>query len=78
MSHIIKRKVNNNIYVYEETSYRNKDGKPRTKQKYLGKLDNNGVLISSKSLGNIPAEIKEVKVIKRKFRVVPLDNKKDN
>ena len=65
MSYIIRRKVRKAIYVYECTSYRNKDGKPRSKQKYLGKLDSDGVLISSKR--KLPVQITEVKTIKKRF-----------
>ena len=65
MATIITRTINNTTYVYEQTSYRNKDGKPRTKQRCLGKLDADGVLISSKR--KLPAHIKEVKTVTRKF-----------
>ena len=65
MSYIIRRKVRKAIYVYECTSYRNKDGKPRSKQKYLGKLDSDGVLISSKR--KLPVQITEVKTVKKRF-----------
>ena len=65
MSYIIRRKVRKAIYVYECTSYRNKEGKPRSKQKYLGKLDNDGILITSKR--KIPVQITEVKTITKRF-----------
>ncbi|MBQ3447025.1 MAG: hypothetical protein IJG37_05215 [Synergistaceae bacterium] len=65
MSTIIKRKINNAIYVYEVTSYRNKEGKPRNKQRCLGRLDDDGVLISSKR--KLPAKIKEVKRVSKRF-----------
>ena len=65
MSYIIQRKVKNTIYVYEAKSYRNKQGKPRNKQRYLGKLDKDGVLITKKR--KLPAKIKEVKTVTRKF-----------
>ena len=65
MSYIIQRKVRKAIYVYECTSYRNKEGKPRSKQKYLGRLDSDGVLISSKR--KLPVQITEVKTVKKKF-----------
>ena len=71
MSFIIKRKINNTIYVYEITSYRDKNGKPRNKRRYLGKLDSNGILISSKR--NLPAEIKEVMTITKKFILTDKD-----
>ena len=71
MSHILKRKINNVIYVYQEKSYRDKLGRPRTKQKCLGKLDNNGVLILSKKRNpeNLPATITKYKIIITKFRI---------
>ncbi|MBQ7069334.1 MAG: hypothetical protein IJM82_09230 [Synergistaceae bacterium] len=65
MSFIIKRKINNATYIFEVTSYRDENGNPRNKRKCLGKLDNDGVLISSKK--NLPAEINEVKTITKKF-----------
>ena len=67
MSYIIHRKIKNTTYVIEVTSYRNKEGKPRNKQRCLGKLDEDGVLISSKR--KLPAEIKEVKTIRKRFIV---------
>ena len=36
---IIKRNINGITYIYEIISYRNKEGKPRNKQRLLGKLD---------------------------------------
>ena len=65
MSCIIQRKVKNAIYVYEAVSYRNKDGKPRSRQRYLGKLDDDGVLITSKR--KLPAQICEVKTTTKRF-----------
>ena len=59
MTFIIQRKVKNAIYVYEGRSYRNKKGKPRNKQRYLGKLDEDGILITRKR--KLPARIKEYK-----------------
>ncbi len=65
MTAIIKRKINNTIYVYEQKSYRDKNGRPRNKQRCLGKLDDDGVLITSKR--RLPAQIKEVKTVTKKF-----------
>ena len=73
MSYIIRRKVRKAIYVYECTSYRNKDGKPRSKQKYLGRLDSDGVLISSKR--KLPVQITEVKTVKKKFILTEISPK---
>lgn len=70
MSFIIKRKIKNAIYVYEVTSYRDKNGKPRNHQKSLGRLDKNGVLISRKR--KLPAKIKEVITITKKFILEPV------
>ena len=67
MSSIIQRKINNTTYLIEVTSYRDKDGKPRNKQKCLGKLDVDGILISTKN--KLPIQIKEVKIVKKKFVV---------
>ena len=69
MSYIVKRKVKGSIYVYEATSYRNKQGKPRSHQRYLGKLDANGVLITKKR--KLPAQIKEVVTVTKKFILEP-------
>ncbi|MBQ6776188.1 MAG: hypothetical protein IJP53_06970 [Synergistaceae bacterium] len=65
MSCIIRRKVKNTTYVIESTSYRDKDGKPRTKQRCLGKLDSDGVLISTRR--KLPLEILEVKTITKRI-----------
>ena len=81
MSHILKRKINNVIYVYQEKSYRDELGRPRTKQKCLGKLDNNGVLILSRKRNpkNLPAAITKYKLIITKFRVKPItDSRKES
>ena len=69
MSYIIRRKIRNAVYIYECTSYRNKDGKPRSRQKYLGKLDSDGILITKKR--KLPVQIREVKTITRKFIIEP-------
>ncbi|MBQ3377229.1 MAG: hypothetical protein IJG62_03060 [Synergistaceae bacterium] len=71
MSIIIKRKINNAIYLIEVTSYRDENGKPRNKQRSLGKLDEDGVLISSKR--HLPLQIKEVKTITKKFIITDKD-----
>ena len=47
MAYIIRKKINNAIYVIERTSYR-ENGKVKTKDKMLGKLDENGNFIPSK------------------------------
>ena len=69
MSFIIKRVINNATYVYEVTSYRDKQGRPRNKQKCLGRFDEEeGVLFSSKR--KLPAEIKKIKTITTKIKIV--------
>ena len=69
MSYILRRRVRKAIYVYECTSYRNKQGKTRSKQHYLGKLDDDGVLISAKK--KLPSQIREVKTITKRFILEP-------
>ena len=76
MSYILHRKVKKAIYVYECTSYRNKDGKPRSRQRYLGRLDSDGVLITKKR--RLPAQIKEVKLITKKFILEPYSKRVNN
>ena len=71
MSYIIHRKIKKTTYVIEVTSYRNKEGKPRNKQRCLGKLDDDGVLISSKT--KLPAQITEVKKVVKRFIVKELN-----
>lgn len=39
MSSIIRQKVGNKVYLYESTSYRNTEGKPRNKRVPIGKID---------------------------------------
>jgi transposase len=39
MSFIVRQKVGNHVYLYEAVSYRDKDGKPRSKRVPIGKLD---------------------------------------
>ncbi|MBQ7221374.1 MAG: hypothetical protein IJS28_10380 [Synergistaceae bacterium] len=70
MSYIIQRKVKKATYVYECRSYRNKQGKPRNKQKYLGRLDSDGVLITKRR--RLPAKIREVKTVIKRFILEPV------
>ena len=65
MSSIIERKINNATYIVESISFRDKKGRPRSKQKCLGRLDDDGVLISSKR--KLPAQIKKVRTVKTKY-----------
>ena len=65
MPSIIERKINNATYVIEITSYRDKNGKPRNKQKCLGRLDADGTLISKKR--KMPMQITKVKQTTTKF-----------
>lgn len=39
MSSIVRQAVGNKIYLYESTSYRNEEGKPRNKRVPIGKID---------------------------------------
>jgi hypothetical protein len=39
MAYILRQKVGNHVYLYEAVSYRNEDGKPRSKRVPIGKLD---------------------------------------
>ena len=55
MSYIIRRKINNTTYVYEVIGYRDESGKPRNKQKILGKLDADGNVIPSKKRASAEA-----------------------
>ncbi|MBR1486368.1 MAG: hypothetical protein IJ597_03835 [Synergistaceae bacterium] len=64
---IIDKKVKNSTYRYLAESYRDENGKPRNKRTYIGKVDDDGVLISSKR--KLPAEIKEVKKTTRRILV---------
>ena len=64
MSSIIKRNINGATYLYLSTSYRDSEGRPRSKHEYIGKLEN-GLVISKKR--KLPAAIKKVTTIKTKF-----------
>ena len=70
MSYIIRRQVKKAIYIYEGRSYRNKKGRPRNKQRYLGRLDDDGVLITRKR--KLPAQIKEYKRVTKHFILEPV------
>ena len=73
---IITREINNAKYVIEIVkSYRNKEGKPRNKQRSLGRLDEDGVLITNKR--KLPAQIKKVRRITTKFIFEDFEGKKD-
>lgn len=63
MSSIIRKRINNTIYIYEVKSYRDKDKRVRTKWKILGKEDSDGVLIASKKRKKLPAQIIRVKKV---------------
>ena len=63
---IITREINGATYAYEiKEYYRNKDGKPRNRQDYLGKVDEDGVLITKKR--KLPAQIKMIRKTTTKF-----------
>jgi transposase len=42
MAFIVRQKVGNHVYLYEAVSYRNREGKPRSKRVPIGKLDEAG------------------------------------
>jgi len=67
---IIHRIRNGVTYICEKKYLYIRDGKRRYKEKCLGKLDKNGIFISSKKLQELPAEILEVTKITKSFRVV--------
>jgi len=70
--YLVKQRINNTIYVYEQSSHRDKEtGKIITKRKICGKLDENQNFIPSKgrTLSNLPAEIIEVMTTTKKFRI---------
>ena len=60
-----KKKVKNSTYLYLLESYRDENHKPRNRRKYLGKIDEDGVLITSKR--KLPAKIKSVRTITTKI-----------
>ena len=76
MSIIIKRQIGNSTYAIESTSYRDELGRPRTKQRCLGRIDSDGVLISSKT--KLPSVIKEVRKVTRKFILEPVTLKNES
>jgi hypothetical protein len=39
MAYILRQKAGNHVYLYEAVSYRNENGKPRSKRVPIGKLD---------------------------------------
>ncbi|MBQ9419036.1 MAG: hypothetical protein IJU31_01530 [Synergistaceae bacterium] len=79
MTYLKKRRRNNNIYLYEIQGYRDKDGKVKHKERCVGKIDDDGVLITAKR--KIPVKITRVRRITTKliFREEPeLDEPKGN
>ena len=56
---IIYRKIKNATYAYEVTSYRDENGSPRNKQKCLGRVEEDGTIITKKR--KLPAKIFKVK-----------------
>ena len=70
LSFIIKRKQGNATYVIEVTSYRDNQGRSRNKQRSLGRLDSDGVLISRKR--KLPSKIVRVKTIRTNYALKPI------
>ena len=73
MSHIINRKVGNTIYVYEQICYR-ENGRVRTKQKILGKLDADGNVIPSKKSASVKISLESLKASLLKASLNSLDD----
>ena len=73
LSYLRKRVINNTTYVYEIQGYRDKNGKVKHKERCLGKLDSDGVLITTKK--NIPVQIEKVRKITTKFNLMTLKSK---
>ncbi|MBQ7562112.1 MAG: hypothetical protein IJS99_09855 [Synergistaceae bacterium] len=69
MSSIIRKRINNTIYIYEVKSYRDKDKRVRTKWKILGKEDSDGILIASKKRKKLPAQIIRVKKVSNIIKI---------
>jgi hypothetical protein len=42
MAYIVRQKVGSHVYLYEAVSYRNEEGKPRSRRVTVGKLDKDG------------------------------------
>lgn len=74
LSFIIKRKQGNATYLIEVTSYRDKQGRPRNKQRSLGRLDSDGVLISRKR--KLPSKIIRVRTIRTRYILEPITETK--
>ncbi len=74
--YIITKKVKNSTYVYLAESYRDENGQPKNRRHYIGRLDKDGTIITSKK--KIPAQLVEIKTITKKFALkYPPKNRKD-
>ena len=71
----LKKRIRNNItYLYEIQGYRDKKtGKVRHKERCLGRLDKDGVLITKKR--KLPAQVEKVRKIITKFNLRPAKKK---
>ncbi len=73
MTYLKKRLRNNITYLYEIQGYRDKNGKVKHKEKCLGRLDDDGTLITKKR--KLPSQIKKVRKIITKFNLRPVHKK---
>ena len=68
MAYLKKRLINNITYLYEIQGYRDKkNGKVKHKERCLGRLDDDGTLITNKK--NLPAQVEKVRKIITKFNL---------
>jgi hypothetical protein len=58
MSYILHQKVGNHVYLYEAVSYRNAEGKPRSRRVPIGKLDEAGQPVYSRVWFNTPSNLR--------------------
>ena len=71
----LKKRIRNNItYLYEIQGYRDKNtGKVKHYERCLGRLDEDGVLITKKR--KLPAQVEKVRKIITKFNLKPAKKK---
>ena len=77
MTYYKERIRNNTKYLYEIQGYRDKKtGKVKHKERCLGKIDEDGALITRKR--KLPAEVVKVRKIITKFKLRVVKKKKEN
>ena len=78
----IKRTIKGITYIYEQTSYRDEQGKPRNKQKLIGRIDPaTGEIVPTrkgKKSQSTPPNIKEADKDKKKPRRTKAEAEKEN